>query len=125
MITLKEYLMGRDVQYPLSLEQALNAASLLAAINYVRGVYGKAMSVSSGYRPGHFNKAAGGAAKSSHLTCEAIDISDTDGSFAKWCLDNIPVLEKAGLYLENPDYTKGWVHLQTREPGSGNRIFNP
>lgn len=123
MIKLDEFLMGRDAQYALSTEQALNAASLLAAINYIRGRYGKPMSVSSGYRPGHFNKAAGGAERSSHLTCEAIDIRDVDGEFAAWCLANQDELEKAGLYMEDPSYTKGWVHLQTRK--TSQRIFKP
>lgn len=125
MITLVEYLMGRDSTYPLTIEYALNAAKLLASINYIRGVYGKAMIVSSGYRPGHFNKAAHGAKLSCHLTCEAIDIKDSDGAFSEWCLDNVSELAKVGLYLENPDNTIGWCHLQTRKPLSGNRIFKP
>lgn len=117
--------MHRHVDYPLDLEKALNAAILLGAINYIRGVYGKPLSVSSGYRPGHYNKRAGGAKNSSHLTCEAIDIVDKDGEFAKWCVSNQKELEKAGLYMEDPKHTEGWVHLQTRKPKSGNRIFIP
>lgn len=117
--------MQRDKQYPLSIEYALNAAKLLASINYIRGRYNKQMKCSSGYRPGHYNKAAHGADNSAHLTCEAIDIVDTDGSFAKWCLNNLKELEKAGLYMEDPTRTKGWVHLQIRAPKSGNRIFIP
>jgi uncharacterized protein YcbK (DUF882 family) len=125
MIKLEEFLMSRDKEYPLSIEQALNAAKTLAAINYIRGRYGKPMKCSSGYRPGHYNKNAGGANNSAHLTCEAIDIEDLDGSFAKWCLANLKELEKAGLYMEDPASTPNWVHLQTRLPKSGNRIFIP
>lgn len=125
MITLKEFLMGRESMYPLDMEKALNAASLLASVNYIRGVYGKPLSVSSGYRPGHFNKQAGGATNSSHLWCQAIDLRDPNAEFAKWCLDNLKELEKAGLYLEDPAYTKGWVHLQTRATRSGRRVFKP
>jgi hypothetical protein len=88
-------------------------------------VYGKPLSVSSGWRPGIFNKKAGGANNSAHITCEAIDIHDADGEFAKWCLDNLDVLEKAGLYMEDPSRTIGWVHLQTRAPASGKRVFLP
>lgn len=123
MIKLDEFLMGRDKTHPLSKEQTTNAASLLAAINYIRGVYGKPMVVSSGYRPGSFNTNAGGATRSAHLSCEAVDIRDTDGEFRKWCLANIPELEKAGLYLEDPSFTPTWIHLQTRK--TSQRIFKP
>lgn len=130
MITLTEFLMGRDKEFPLTLAQALNAAVTLASVNYLRGRYGKPLSVSSGYRPGRFNKLANGAKNSTHLTCEAIDVSDPFGEFAKWCLDNLKELEKAGVYMENPEKTKtndkgGWVHLQTRRTRSGQRVFNP
>jgi hypothetical protein len=118
-------MMGREKSYRPSIELWVNAAQLLAAINYVRGVYGKALSVSSGYRPGVFNRAAGGAVGSAHETCEAIDLYDADGAFAEWCLANLDVLEKAGLYLEDPAHTPGWVHLQTRAPRSGKRVFLP
>lgn len=124
MITLKEFLMGREKEYPLTLELALNAASLLAAINYIRGVYGESLTVSSGYRPGKYNVRAGGAKNSSHMTCEAIDLHD-DGKFANWCVNNLKELEKAGLYMEDPASTKGWVHLQIRKTKSGKRIFKP
>jgi hypothetical protein len=125
MIKLSEFLMGREIEYPLTVELALNAASLLASINYIRGVYGKPLKLSSGYRPGHFNKAAKGSDNSSHLTCEAIDIADANGTFVEWCLDNVVELAKAGLYMEAPENTHGWVHLQIRKPKSGNRIFTP
>lgn len=123
MITLSEYLMGRDSEYPLTVELALNVAKLLGAINYLRGRWGWPLTVSSGYRPGKYNKAAGGALRSAHLTCEAIDLADLDGGFAVWCLKNLEELEKAGLWMENPKQTKGWLHLQVR-PVPGKRVFD-
>lgn len=125
MITLKEFLMGREKDYSLTLDFALNAAQTLAGVNYLRGLYGRPLSVSSGYRPGSYNKKAGGAKNSSHLSCEAIDIADPTGHFAKWCILNLNEVKNAGLYLEDPDHTPGWVHLQTRAPMSRNRIFIP
>jgi hypothetical protein len=148
MISLEEHLMGRDKEYPLTLQLALNAARLLAAVNYIRGRYGLPLHVSSGYRPGRFNKKAGGAKNSSHLSCEADDFQDSPiitvspetpnlgrfclngkpfklGLFGKWCLEHLDELEKAGLYMEHPAYTIGWVHLTTRSPDSGNRVFIP
>lgn len=115
--------MGRDKDAPLSPEQKANLDRLVVALNIIRQAYGQPMKVSSGYRPAVFNLKAGGAKKSAHLTCEACDFVDTDGELAAWCVKNISLLEKAGLYLENPAFTKGWTHLQIRP--TKNRIFTP
>lgn len=125
MITVKEYLMGRDDEYPLSLTQAYNMAELLAAVNFLRARWGESLYVNSGYRPGRFNKEAGGAPKSPHLMCQAIDFADADGAFATWCMEHPKLLTQLGLYMEDPAYTKGWVHLQTMRPASGNLVFVP
>lgn len=124
MITIKELLMGREKEYPLSAEVSDNLMKLLKAVSIVRDAYAKPMTVTSGYRPGHYNKAAHGAANSAHLTCEAVDFADVDGKLGAWCESNLAVLAKAGLYMENKAQTPTWVHLQTRKPASGNRIFN-
>lgn len=62
---------------------------------------------------------------SSHLYGCAVDIADKDGKLAKWLLAHKDLLEKYGLYMEDPKYTNGWVHLQTYAPKSMNRIFIP
>lgn len=123
MITRAEVLMGRDREYPLSPQLEQNLEDLLRRLNNVRALYGKPMLVTSGYRPGGYNRAAGGAAKSCHLICKAADFSDPDGELAKWLLNNLDVLVEEGLWLENPKYTKGWVHLQTRPVAA--RVFKP
>lgn len=123
MITRAEILRGREVEFPLTPELEENLYRLLEAVNKLRALYGEPMFVSSGYRPGHYNKDAGGAAKSSHLTCEAVDFSDPTGKIKSWILSNKQVLELCGLYMENPTRTVGWVHLQIR-PTAG-RIFQP
>jgi len=115
--------MGRDKAYPISLQQALNMANLLARINHLIVSLKIDSNISSGYRPGHFNKAAGGAARSGHLTCEAIDLIDHKGEIGQMLKNNVKLLEEYGLFLENPEHTKGWVHLDIRE--RKNRIFNP
>ena len=125
MISVQEALMKRHEEFPLNMELLMNLAELMAAINYIRGRYGKPLMVSSGYRPGYYNTQAGGAKKSPHISCEAIDVLDSSGEFAKWCLENTHELAKAGLYMEDPEYTIGWVHLQTRKPRSGKRVFKP
>lgn len=123
MISRKEILMGRERDYPLTPEMDKNLEKLLEALNKVRQAYGKVMIVSSGYRPGHYNNAAGGARRSAHQTCEAVDFADPNKELAQWCLANIQVLIDAGLYLESPTYTPTWVHLQTRP--TKKRIFLP
>ena len=62
---------------------------------------------------------------SSHLYGCAVDIKDPDGKLAAWVKANKAKLEECGLWCENPQYTKGWVHLQTYAPKSMNRFFNP
>lgn len=67
------------------------------------------------------------ALNSSHLYGRAIDIGDPDGKLAGWlqtALGNGIMIE-CGLWMEDPRYTKGWVHLQTIQPKSGKRYFIP
>lgn len=118
--------MGRDAQYPLSQELEQNLQKLLEALNLFRSLYGKPMTVTSGYRPSAINANVPGAAKkSAHMSCQACDFRDLDGSLDKYCMDNQYILQQCGLYLEHPDSTPGWTHLQIRVPGSGNRVFKP
>jgi hypothetical protein len=123
MITRAEILMGRDAEYPLTPLLDLNLSRLHVALNVVRTAYGSRMIPTSGYRPGHFNRMAKGAAQSAHLTCEACDVADPTGELAKWCLANLAMLEQAGLWIEDPAHTKGWVHFQTRPVSV--RVFQP
>ena len=64
---------------------------------------------------------------SAHLYGMAVDISDPDGALATWLQGALggTLMIHNGLWAEHPDYTKGWVHLQTRRPKSGNRFFIP
>lgn len=117
--------MRRDTQYPLTQELEDNLVKLLYAVNKFRIAYGKPMTVSSGYRPGPFNKSAGGAPNSSHITCEAVDFSDNDGTLKAWIANNLSILDDCDLYMEDPGHTKTWVHLTTRAPHSGRRVFLP
>jgi hypothetical protein len=124
-ISPQEVLMGREVEYPLSPEIKANLDKLLIALNKFRAFYGKPMVVTSGYRPGKYNTAAKGAKNSSHLTCEACDFADPDGALDLWCTQHLDILEECGLWLESPQNTPGWTHLQIRPITSGNRVFIP
>lgn len=123
MIKLKDYLMGRDKEFPLDMLQAQNAAELLARINWLFGNLKLKPKVSSGYRPSAYNRQIGGAKMSTHTVCAGVDLHDPDGMLAARMLDNLDLLEECGLWIENPRHTKNWVHLdmKTRK----NRIFNP
>jgi len=82
--------------------------------------------VTSGWRPATINATVPGAAHGSkHLSCLAIDLEDRNGALDAWCLAHPDVLEELGLWLEHPDATPGWCHLQTQPPRSGSRVFYP
>ena len=84
-----------------------------------------------GFRP---QDCAEGAPKSSHKQGRAVDVYDGGRAdkqpFGRWCAANDGErLVKHGLYMEHPLSTQGkwtcWVHLTTREPTSGRRVFRP
>jgi hypothetical protein len=126
MISRDEILMGRDKQYPLTGPMEVNLEKLLKAVNKFRAVYGKPLRVTSGYRPAAINSQVKGAAKASnHMVCLAVDLADSGGKLAEYCLNNLKLLEEFGLWMEDPGFTKGWVHLQCVPPRSGSRVFKP
>lgn len=119
MILRNEILMGRDRSHPLSADLEARLSKLLTAINILRTARDRPMIVTSGYRPGPFNRVKGASPRSAHMTCEAVDIADPDGTLAAWItsrLVNPGLLEQAGLWVEDPAATQGWVHFQTRPP---------
>ncbi len=127
-ISKKELLMGRDVSHKDEYTQEIsdNLDKLLIPLNKFREKYGKPMTVTSGWRPPSLNsKVAGAAKKSNHMMGLACDFKDSDGALDKFCMENLSLLEELGLYLEHPDSTKGWCHLQCVSPKSGNRVFKP
>lgn len=125
MITRDEIIQGRDKQFPLTPELESNLTKLGLALNKFRVAYGKSMIVTSGYRPGLYNTAAGGAKKSNHMICLAADFADKDRSLMAFCIANIKLLEDCGIWIENPAKTPTWIHMQCVPPKSGNRIFEP
>lgn len=132
MITLKDYLMERDKDFPLDMQQARNAADLLSRVNYLFGRLNLKATVSSGYRPSSINKTIGGAKLSTHTVCAGIDLIDPFGKIGILLTKRTDLLQEIGLWLENPLYTikhnqddskTHWVHLDIKE--RKNRIFNP
>lgn len=62
---------------------------------------------------------------SSHLYGAAVDIADADGKLKAWLKANPNKLVECGLWMESPEYTKSWCHLQSYAPASFNRVFKP
>jgi Peptidase M15 len=139
VIDLASYYMGRDKTHALILGSDLraNAGRTVEAANKLltlakgAGVQLKPNAttgmVRSGWRPPDVNSTTAGASKTSlHMQCLAIDLEDMDGALDKWCLINANlVLRDLALWLEHPDATPTWCHVQLRPPGSGNRVFRP
>lgn len=68
---------------------------------------------------------ATGSKGSSHKDANGIDIYDPARALAAWCVANPQILAALGLYMEDPRWTPGWVHLQRVPPKSGKRIYIP
>lgn len=128
VITTDDYFMGRDVMFPAELTDALhvNAEVTVGKCNQLLEAFGEERGVNSGWRPPEINAVTKGASHTSyHMTCQACDIEDKDGELDAWCMANLDVLKKLGLWLEHPSSTVGWCHVQTVPPHSGNRVFYP
>lgn len=125
-VTFEDLLMQRHWEYPITEAMAVNMARVWFRINKLLSQYPaeiKGPRVSSGYRPGHYNTQAGGAAKSTHLSCEAVDIRDPGNGLDQWLDSNQSKLIECELWREAPEKTNGWSHLDTRPRRS--RTFNP
>ncbi len=140
MITVEQYFMGRDEDYDdecgTNIRQ--NAENTVDIINQLLELSAKdgvqpginpntGTFVSSGWRPAAVNEATcNAAAHSKHLDALACDLRDTsERALARWCLSNLDTLEQLGLWMENPQWTPTWVHLQTVPPRSGRRVYIP
>lgn len=127
-LKLADYYMGRDKLHrgELTRELRANARETLRRVNRLLKRAGLFRRVTSGWRPAAINATVPGAARGSrHLTCLAVDLEDRDGALDAWCLAHLDVLAEIGLWLEHPDATPDWCHLQTQPPRSGNRVFHP
>ena len=135
MITEDDYFGRMSHQYEPDAEVRRNAQKLLDKVNALLDVLNEthpgidgAMNpwVNSGWRPAAYNATIPNAAvKSKHITGQAIDLRDDDGYLDEFLYANQKYLQLAGLYMENPAATKGWTHLQSVPPKSGNRVFFP
>ena len=93
---------------------------LVEKLDAIREGYGSPLVLSSAARCFEHNKSVGGAPGSAHLDGRAADIADPDGSVTLYVLSRLDDLD---IYIEDPRFTKGWIHVQTRP--SKARIFTP
>lgn len=133
MITLDAYLQGRNLTYPSEWHPSIaeNAKILLSKVNDLLlelKVPSSEIEVASGWRPASYNRMIGGAPSSWHVKGMAIDLIDDPDRplLAPTIADNYQLLEKYGLWMEEPTHTRGWVHLDmgTRQERPV-RIFLP
>lgn len=143
MITLHDYWMGRDASHPTLMSPMLEknagitveCVNALLALAQIAGVvllpaplHPQFGYVASGWRPPEVNASTPGAATGSkHLLAQACDIYDPHGELDRWLMtdDGQRALTDIGLWMEHPDKTPTWAHVQTVPPGSGRRVFWP
>lgn len=130
MITRDDYFMGRDLTHPTDMTPDIerNAWRTRTLADALLARFGETRRVNSGWRPPSINANTPGASSTSlHMKGMAIDLEDADGRLDAWCASDFGLaqLKDIGLWLEHPDYTPKWCHLQIIAPGSGNRIFRP
>ncbi len=136
----REYFNNLGSEEP-SEEAVWNATQLLLKCESIRSAFDKPLVISSGCRTYSHNiqiyqkindkKIAKGkdpvpiAFGTDHIIskCKAVDFKDPDGSLRDFIFSDLLILSRLDLYMENPDYTKGWVHLTTAKKSM--RIFRP
>ena len=136
MLLITDYWMGRDSKYrgELTGQIRANVDDLMRKVNTLFDLAGIKLEdspksgspITSGWRPPEVNASTpNAAARSKHMTGQAVDLYDPEGDLDDWCMAHQDRLAAVGLWLEHPSATKGWCHLQSIPPRSGNRVFYP
>lgn len=144
VISREMYMMGRDVRYPgaVTPEIEANVVLLLEPVNqFVAAAAADGVPigidehtgniVASGLRPLVVNdRTQNAAGDSTHIWGLGVDLQDITPArllarFALRCARPGGLLEQLGLYMERPQWTPDWVHLQVRAPKSGRRVYIP
>lgn len=125
MISLQDYMMGRDEDYPPTPEMIENATNLLEQLSLLEEELHVIFILNSGYRPEAMIEKGllPGCPHDAHSTCQGIDLHDPDLAISGMLVWNQAFLEKVGLYMESPQSAKTHLHLQSVPPKSGKRIF--
>lgn len=104
-------------------EVLANLKILMGKLNELGKYYTKPVIVKRGYRGAELNEKVGGVSNSPHMTGHAVDLVDKDGEIDRFMMNSSDKLKKLGLYVENPQETIGWCHVQFRKASA--IFFNP
>ncbi len=91
--------------------------TLVVLLQAIREHFGKAVTITSGYRTAAHNKSVGGAKSSQHLLGRAADIQVAGVSVedvAAYAESLLPGWGGVGRYPVKAGRAKGWVHVDTR-----------
>ena len=91
--------------------------TLVVLLQAIREHFGKAVTITSGYRTAAHNAAVGGAKSSQHLLGRAADIQVAGVSVedvAAYAESLMPDCGGVGRYPVKAGRAKGWVHVDTR-----------
>lgn len=125
-ISASEYLMSRIKLEDLPSDYVANMNTLIPRVNELLEHFSQYRQVNSGYRSqADQDRINPGAPHSKHLICAAVDLEDKDRALSKFCLNNLDLLKKIGLWMEDPGHTATWTHLQCIAPASGKIVFIP
>ena len=86
--------------------------TLVVLLQAIREHFGKAVTITSGYRTGTHNTAVGGSKSSQHLLGKAADIQVA--GVAAYAESLLPDWGGVGRYPVKAGRAKGWVHVDTR-----------
>lgn len=84
-----------------------NLQRVAEVLEKVRALFGKPITISSGYRSPALNSAVGGASSSAHLTGLAVDFTVAGMSPR----DVARAIAKAGIVVDQIIYEGTWVHI--------------
>ena len=91
--------------------------ALVELLEQLRAHFGKAVTITSGYRTPAHNAKVGGSKSSQHLLGKAADIQVADTTVeavAAYAESLMPDWGGVGRYPVKAGRTKGWVHVDTR-----------
>ena len=103
-----------------------NLKALFVKMDTVRDYLDAPIIVHITYRPGAYNKLVNGAANSAHKFGMACDfhVKDLSCDDARQQIEDDKKLIEWSMRMEKKP-ASNWIHLDTRDPGAGNRYFLP